>query len=81
MLGGAVSGGKIYGRFPLMSNHAALNASADDFADTRGVMLPAISLAEYGATLARWFGASESQIDGILPELPAFPSRDVGFLA
>jgi uncharacterized protein (DUF1501 family) len=72
VLGGAVSGGKIYGRFPLMSNHAALNDTADDFADTRGVMLP---------SLARWFGAGESQIDGIFPELPVFPSRDVGFLA
>jgi uncharacterized protein (DUF1501 family) len=81
VLGGAVNGGKIYGRFPLMTNFAALNASADDFADPRGVMLPSISLAEYGATLARWFGASEAQIDGILPDLLAFSSRDLGFFA
>jgi len=78
VLGGAVSGGKIHGRFPLMTNYRIFNATADDFADPRGVMLPGISLAQYGGTLARWFGIPEPQIDAIFPELPSFPARDLG---
>jgi uncharacterized protein (DUF1501 family) len=81
VLGGAVNGGKIYGRFPLMTNYSNFNASAEDFADGRGTMLPGISLAQYGATLARWFGATDLQLDGIFPQLPDFPTRDLGFLA
>jgi uncharacterized protein (DUF1501 family) len=81
IVGGAVRGGRMYGRYPLMTNYAALNASADDYADTRGVMLPSTSLSQYGATLARWFGASEAELDAVFPTLPNFGSRDLGFLA
>ena len=48
-----LGGGRIYGRFPLMTNYANFNALADDYADTRGTMLPSTSLAPYNATLAR----------------------------
>jgi uncharacterized protein (DUF1501 family) len=81
VLGGAVNGGRIYGRFPLMTNYANFNALADDYADTRGTMLPSTSLAQYGATLARWFGATETQLNGIFPQLVTFATRDLGFLA
>jgi uncharacterized protein (DUF1501 family) len=81
ILGGAVRGGRIYGRYPLMTNYTAFNASADDYADARGVMLPSASLSQYGATLARWFGASDADLDTIFPTLPSFSARDLGFLA
>ena len=80
VLGGAVNGGRIYGRFPLMTNYASFNALGDDYADTRGTMLPTTALAQYGATLARWFGATEAQLDGIFPQLGAFATRDLGFM-
>ena len=81
VLGGAVEGGKIYGRFPLMTNYGNFNALNYDFADGRGSMLPSISLAQYGGTLARWFGATDAQIDSIFPQLAEFATRDLGFLA
>jgi uncharacterized protein (DUF1501 family) len=80
ILGDAVKGGSIYGKFPLMTNYATFNASNDDYADARGVMLPGISLAQYGATLAKWFGAADGDLDGLFPTLPNFPTRDVGFV-
>lgn len=80
ILGGAVLGGKIYGRFPLMTNYASFNASADDYADNRGGMLPSTALVQYGATLAKWFGASDAQLGAIFPQLANFPVRDVGFM-
>jgi uncharacterized protein (DUF1501 family) len=80
VLGGAVNGGRIYGRFPLMTNYANFNALADDYADTRGMMLPTTSLAQYGATLARWFAATDSQLNSIFPQLTTFATRNLGFL-
>ncbi len=79
-LGGAVNGGRIYGRFPLMTNYGNFNASADDYADSRGTMLPGASLVQYGATLARWFGATDAQLDNIFPQLANFALRDLGFM-
>lgn len=80
VLGGAVNGGRIYGRFPLMTNYGNFNASADDYADSRGTMLPGASLVQYGATLARWFGATDAQLDNIFPQLANFALRDLGFM-
>ncbi len=81
ILGGAVNGGKIYGRFPLMTNYTNFNSSADDYADTRGVMLPSTSLTQYGATLAKWFGATDVQLNSIFNTLPNFATTDLGFLS
>lgn len=81
LLGGAVKGGNIYGKFPLMTNYSNFNASNDDYADSRGVMLPSVSLAQYGATLAKWFGAADADLDALFPTIPTFPTRDVGFMS
>lgn len=80
IVGGAVSGGKIYGQFPLMTNYANFNATNGDYADNRGAMLPNTSLSQYGATLAKWFGATDPQLDSVFPTLPNFAVRDVGFM-
>jgi uncharacterized protein (DUF1501 family) len=81
ILGGAVQGGNIYGKYPLMTNYANFNASNDDYADTRGVMLPSVSLAQYGATLAKWFGAADADLDALFPAVTSFATRDVGFMS
>jgi uncharacterized protein (DUF1501 family) len=80
IVGGAVAGGRIYGRFPLMTNYSNFNATNDDYADNRGVMLPNVSLAQYGATLAKWFGAGDAQLDTVFPTLASFNVRDLGFM-
>ena len=80
IVGGAVNGGKVFGRFPLMTNYANFNASADDYADNRGTMLPSTSLAQYGATLAQWFGAADGDLDGLFQTLPNFAVRNLGFV-
>jgi uncharacterized protein (DUF1501 family) len=78
VVGGAVQGSRIFGQFPLMTNYANLNATAEDYADTRGVLLPRQSLSQYGATLARWFGADPN---ATFANLGNFGSNtDLGFL-
>ncbi|MCS7314659.1 MAG: DUF1501 domain-containing protein, partial [Bryobacterales bacterium] len=74
VLGAAVKGGRIYGRFP----EVALN-SADD-ATGRGVWIPAISLEQYGATLAAWFGVPGERLEEAFPYLRNFAPRNLGFL-
>jgi uncharacterized protein (DUF1501 family) len=75
ILGGAVRGGDLYGRFPTLAR-----AGPDD-ADTSGRWIPTTSVEQYGATLARWFGLAEPAIAAVFPNLARFPSPDLGFLA
>jgi uncharacterized protein (DUF1501 family) len=77
VIGGAVNGGSIYGAMP-----TPLLGGADDAG--WGQIIPKIATDQYAATLARWLGASESQIDLILPRLGMFPAsggRNLGFMA
>jgi uncharacterized protein (DUF1501 family) len=76
-----VQGGKMYGTFPPMTNYANFNATNDDYADNRGAMLPGVSLSQYGATLAKWFGAADADVDRLFPTLANFTTRDRGFMS
>jgi uncharacterized protein (DUF1501 family) len=64
VLGGAVNGRDIYGELP------TLQPGGDDDAGW-GQIIPKLAVDQYAATLARWFGVSESQIDLLLPSLAA----------
>jgi uncharacterized protein (DUF1501 family) len=72
-MGGAVKGGEIYGRFPTFGID---NANEDVVGNN---MLPSMSVDTVGATIGRWFGASESNLDLVFPNLKNFP-RDAGFM-
>lgn len=75
ILGGAVRGGRLYGRYP-----ALVRAGPDD-ADSSGRWIPTTSVEEYGATLGRWFGLSAADLAAVFPRLGRFASPDLGFLA
>ena len=74
VMGGAVKGGDLYGRYPTL-----VRAGPDD-ADTSGRWIPTLSVEQYGATLARWFGLSEPAIGAVFPNLSRFPTPNIGFL-
>jgi uncharacterized protein (DUF1501 family) len=78
--GGSVSGRQIHGQFPIL-NQTDSSYNPNAFADTRGVLLPTTSLAQFGATLATWMGAADSQLNGLFPELANFAIRNLGFVA
>jgi uncharacterized protein (DUF1501 family) len=71
VMGGAVNGAEIYGRFPQF-----IQAAADS---TNNNFIPVTSVDTIGSTLGKWFGASDSQLDTIFPNLANF-NRDLGFL-
>ncbi|MDX6462361.1 MAG: hypothetical protein QOE55_6058 [Acidobacteriaceae bacterium] len=74
IVGGAVRGNRFYGQFPDLT----LNGP-DDLAG-QGRWIPTTSIDQYGATLASWFGVSDSNLTGIFPNLKNFGTLKVGFL-
>ena len=83
VMGGAVKGGDLYGRFPTLSVKNTANSNFDGSPDqlSNGSLLPQTSVDQLGATLGRWFGLSDPALAGIFPNLANFdPSvRDLGF--
>jgi len=71
VMGGAVNGGEIYGRFPQFIQNAADSTSNN--------YIPVTSVDTIGSTLGKWFGVSDSQLDTVFPNLVNF-NRDLGFL-
>lgn len=75
IMGGAVKGGRLYGTYPV------LQFGGPDDADTEGRWIPTTAVDQYGATLARWFGATTADVGAIFPNLGKFGAADLGFLA
>ncbi|MCB1590116.1 MAG: DUF1501 domain-containing protein, partial [Xanthomonadales bacterium] len=77
VLGGAVRGRDIYGEMPDLARGGPDDAGW-------GQIIPKLAVDQYAATLARWFGLSESNIDLILPSLagpmPRFGPATGGFI-
>jgi uncharacterized protein (DUF1501 family) len=73
ILGGAVQGGDIYGTIPSM----AINSN-DDIGEGR--IIPTVSMDQYGATLAKWYGLSQTNFPDVFPNLANFGTQDLGFM-
>jgi uncharacterized protein (DUF1501 family) len=74
VIGGAVRGGDIYGKFPVFQ------LGGPDDSDTRGRWIPTISIDQYGATLCSWFGIDDSQLPTVFPYFANFGSQKLGFI-
>lgn len=74
VLGGAVQGGQIYGKFP------TFELGGPDDTDTRGRWIPSTAIDQYGATLCSWFGIPDSALPTIFPNFANFGSQKLGFL-
>ena len=73
VVGGAVRGRDIYGSYPLLE----IGGDADVGG---GRMIPTTSADQYAATLARWFGVEDADLELVAPHLGNFAVRDLGFL-
>lgn len=83
VMGGAVQGGDVYGAFPVLARKNSRENGFDGSPDQihNGILLPRISVDQYGATLGRWFGLSSAQLGEVFPNLVNFSGQaDLGFM-
>ena len=73
VLGDAVNGGNIYGTMPSL----AINSDNDI---GEGRIIPSLSMDQYAATLAKWFGLDTSAYGDVFPNLVNFGESDLGFM-
>ncbi|MCO5357231.1 DUF1501 domain-containing protein [Acidovorax kalamii] len=85
MVGGAVKGKAFYGKAPPVSITNNTGDPNDQWHVGQGRLLPSTSVDQYAATLASWFGVSNSELAGVLPNLSHFGGADyptnLGFMA
>lgn len=74
VLGGAVRGGEIFGRFPVFQ------LGGPDDAQDSGRWIPTTSIEQYGATLCSWFGIPDAVLPIVFPNLRNFSSPKLGFM-
>jgi uncharacterized protein (DUF1501 family) len=73
VMGGAVQGQRYYGVAPQVSIQTNDQVG-------QGRLLPSTSVDVFASTLARWFGCSETELPGILPNINRFPTTSLGFV-
>lgn len=73
VMGGAVDGGKFWGKAPDLSTTD--NALNGDDSVGQGRLLPSTSVDEFAAALARWMGVDESDLATVLPNYSNFASK------
>jgi len=80
VMGGAVAGGQVHGSYPSLALGGPDDVGVDDW-ELQGRWIPSLSVDQYAATLLRWWGLGESQLDQVLPNLRNFgAARSVGFM-
>ncbi len=73
VVGDSVKGNSFVGTPPVIAN-----GGPDDVG--QGRLLPSLSVDQYGATLASWFGVSAADQATVLPNLVNYSQKNLGFL-
>lgn len=62
--------------------HLAFNTGddADNGTGARGRWIPATSVEQYAATLARWYGLPDANLATVFPKIPNFATTNLGFM-
>jgi len=76
VVGGAVNGRRTFGQFPILNTNGPDSVSTSN----EGRWIPKISVDEYSATLAKWFGVSAGNMTTIFPNIGRFATPDLGFM-
>ena len=80
VMGGAVKGGTTYGTYPDLVLGGANDVGVDAW-ELQGRWIPTTAVDQYAATMLGWFGASDTQLAAVLPNLRNFgAARKLGFL-
>jgi uncharacterized protein (DUF1501 family) len=80
VLGGAVKGATTYGTYPDLVLGGDNDVGQSSW-ELQGRWIPTTAVDQYAATLLSWFGASDTQLDSVLPNLKNFgAARKLAFL-
>lgn len=81
VMGGAVKGGDIYGNFPVIGV-SDKKVGFDNPNEVDRSFLPEISVDQYAATIARWFGLADADLLSVFPNLKNFDvaKQNLGFM-
>jgi uncharacterized protein (DUF1501 family) len=80
VLGGAVRGARSYGTYPTLALGGPDDVGVQSW-ELHGRWIPTISVDQYAATLLRWFGLTDTQLNQVLPNLANFgSSSNLGFV-
>ena len=81
VVGGAIRGGDFYGvAGPNGSVFPELQLGGPSDTDTRGRWIPTVSVEQYAATLASWYGVGASDLPLVFPNIGRFSTTDLGFM-
>jgi uncharacterized protein (DUF1501 family) len=74
---GNVDGGKVYGTFPtlVINGNDAIPES-----NPAGRWIPTTAVDQYAATIARWFGVTETDLLTVFPNVGRFATSNMGFM-
>lgn len=87
VMGDAVLGGRTYGNEVALFQDNELITRTETGENIYGPndvgsgrFIPEYSVEQYGATVARWMGLNDEQLDNVFPGLKNFSIRDLGFM-
>lgn len=81
VVGGAVRGGDFYGvAGPNGSVFPELRLGGPSDTDNRGRWIPTVSVEQYAATLASWYGVSAPDLPIVFPNIGRFSTANLGFM-
>jgi uncharacterized protein (DUF1501 family) len=73
VLGGSVQGGNFFGAWPTLA------LGGPDDSGNIGRFIPKVSVDQYAATLATWYGLPASDLAAVFPNIGHFDTADLGF--
>jgi uncharacterized protein (DUF1501 family) len=73
VLGGSVRGGDFIGTWPTLA------LAGPDDSGSIGRFIPKVSVDQYAATLATWYGLPASDLAAVFPNIAHFDTADLGF--
>ncbi len=76
IMGGGVRGGRTYGNFPV---HRVDGPDAVP-SSNEGRWIPSTSVDQYAATMAKWFGVSDTYLSTVFPNIGRFATPNLGFM-
>lgn len=81
VVGGAVRGGRFYGTMPSLGAYRDSDPQGSNPDETGyGQIIPQLSVDQYAATLAEWFGVGSGGIADLFPNLGRFSAPNLRFL-